>query len=100
DGTEDVDARIVVQQLVQRRDELKRQQRAAEEELLTAREQLADLTGRHVINVALAEEELAALERRRAEVEEEVQVIALAHRELRHAVDSFRQSHRERLAER
>src|SRR5690606_23776913 len=62
------------------------------------REKLADLSGRHVVNVAAAEQELRELEQERERLEREVAVVALAYKELRHAADAFRQTHRERLA--
>lgn len=84
--------------LVQRRDELLRRRAAGEERMLQLREKLADLSGRHVVNVAAAEQELRELEQERERLEREVAVVALAYKELRHAADAFRQTHRERLA--
>src|SRR5690606_24714227 len=84
--------------VVQRRDELLRRRAAGEERMLQLREKLADLSGRHVVNVAAAEQELRELEQERERLEREVAVVALAYKELRHAADAFRQTHRERLA--
>lgn len=95
-----VDVRSELRRLAARREEMKARWRALEEELLAVRAQLADLTGRNVLNVAAAEEELKALLRRREQLAREARIVALAHHELRAAADAFRQTHRERLAER
>lgn len=100
DGLDGVDARVELQRLAARRDELKRLQRETEEQLVALRLQLADLTGRQVVNVAAALEELQALEQRRDALARQARVVALAFGELRAAAESFRETHRERLAAR
>lgn len=100
DALEGADARLELQRLAARRDELKRIQKETEERLLALRWQLAELSGRNVINVATALDELQGLLRRREELAREVRVVALAYRELRAAADAFRETHRDRLAQR
>lgn len=93
-----LDVRTKLKELAERRDELQRRRIADEERMLKLREQLADLSGRNVVNVAEAEQELADLEERRARLALEVDVVVLAYSELRQAADDFQQTHRERLA--
>lgn len=93
-----LDVRTKLRELTERRDELQRRRAADEERMLKLREQLADLSGRNVVNVAEAEQELAELEERRSRLALEADVVALAYSELRQAAEDFQQTHRERLA--
>lgn len=100
DDTAPAEVRAAIHRLAARRDELQRRKQDTEERLFQLREQLADVAGRTVINVAEAELELEELEKERARLAREVDVVALAYRELRHAADAFRSAHRDRLARR
>ncbi|HHW06957.1 MAG TPA: AAA family ATPase [Clostridia bacterium] len=81
-----------IQQLARQEEELKER----DQEL---RRQQGYLEGQRPLNIAQGLEELAALEEQRQALAFEAEVLAVAYRELKAAIDDYNASYRERLAE-
>lgn len=71
---------------------------SAEEEIRGLVEEQARLQGRDPLNIAVAEAHLAEINQERSRLGQEVEALALAHRELALAVEDYQASHRDRLS--
>ncbi|HEY8394636.1 MAG TPA: AAA family ATPase [Thermaerobacter sp.] len=78
-------------------EELRQRLRELEETERGLMDQEMEYARHDPINIAAAEEELAGLRRRREELLEEIEALALAHRELRGAAEEYHATYRLRL---
>lgn len=88
-----------VRKLEEERDRWQAQAEAAAAQVRQLLQEQARLLGSQVINIAQAQEQLAALRRERDALAMEARAMARAHRELAAAVEEYQATHRVRLAE-